>query len=181
MTKTAYDPKVNIHLKNRYAKTLSFVQKHLNSENKILDLGTDNPFSQLLRTEGFNVENTKGEDLDIDFGVYTKTECDVVTAFEIFEHLLAPYNILRSIESNKLIASVPLKLWFASAYWNENDDWDKHYHEFEIKQFDFLLEKAGWKVKDSETWTSASWKKIGIRPLLRHFTPRYYIVYAERS
>ena len=81
---------------------------------------------------------------------------------------------------DKLIASVPLKLWFAEAYWNESDDWDKHYHEFEKKQFNFLLEKTGWKVKDSELWTSPGTNKLGFRTLLRYFTPRYYIVYCER-
>jgi len=104
-----------------------------------------------------------------------------VTAFEIFEHLLAPYNILKELKCNKLIASIPLKLWFARAYWNESDDWDKHYHEFEPKQFQFLLEKTGWKIKDSEFWTSPDQNKIGVRPLLRYFYPRYYIVYCERN
>ena len=44
----------------------------------------------------------------------------------------------------------------------------------------WLLEKAGWKVMASEKWT-APISPIGIRPLLRKFTPRYYIVYAERA
>ena len=63
-----------------------------------------------------------------------------------------------------MIASVPLKLWFASAYWNEADDWDKHYHEFEIKQFKFLLEKAGWTIKDQELWTSPDPKRLAFVP-----------------
>ena len=94
--------------------------------------------------------------------------------------MLAPFNILRQIKANRMIASVPLKLWFADAYWNETDDRDKHYHEFEIKQFNFLLEKTGWKIIDSESWRP--YKKIGfgIRPFLRMITNRYYIVYCER-
>ena len=95
--------------------------------------------------------------------------------------MFAPFNILNELKTDKLIASVPLKLWFASAYWNDKDDWDKHYHEFEIKQFNFLLEKTGWKIKDSEVWTNGNWKQIGFRPFLRHFTPRYYIVYCEKA
>ena len=42
---------------------------------------------------------------------------------------------------------VPLNLWFASAYRNKTDLWDRHYHEFEDWQFDWLLEKAGWHKK----------------------------------
>ena len=57
---------------------------------------------------------------------------------------------------------------------------DMHFHEFEDWQFDWLLEKAGWTIKDSAKWTNPT-KKLGFRPLLRFFTNRYYIVYAERS
>lgn len=170
----------NRHLAKRYDRTLSFVKKHIKPNSKILDLGTENAFSNILKQEGYSVYNTQGENLDIDYSPYTDTEVDFITSFEIFEHMLAPFNILRAMKTNKMIASVPLKLWFTDAYWNEKDDWDKHYHEFEIKQFNFLLQQTGWEIKDSETWTSSDWRKIGIRPILRHFTPRYYIVYCER-
>ena len=155
--------------------------KHLDPGSKLLDLGTENPFTPQLKAAGYSVSNTQGENLDDDFKKIAQTACDCVTAFEIFEHLLAPYNILKELKCNKLIASIPLKLWFATAYWNESDDWDKHFHEFEPKQFQFLLEKTGWKIKDSEFWTSPDQNKLGIRPLLRYFYPRYYIVYCERN
>ncbi len=155
--------------------------KHLDPGSKLLDLGTENPFTPQLKAAGYSVSNTQGENLDDDFKKIAQTACDCVTAFEIFEHLLAPYNILKELKCNKLIASIPLKLWFAKAYWNETDDWDKHYHEFEPKQFQFLLEKTGWKIKHFEFWTSPDQNKIGVRPLLRYFYPRYYIVYCERD
>jgi len=165
----------------RYAKTLAFLEKHLQQGSQLLDLGTENPFTPFLKEAGYSVQNTKGENLDDDFKTVAKTTCDCVTAFEIFEHLLAPYNVLKKLKADKLIASVPLKLWFAEAYWNEKDDWDKHYHEFEKKQFDFLLKQTGWKIVDAQLWTSPDPNKIGFRPLLRYFTPRYYIVYCERA
>ena len=165
----------------RYEKTLRFIDKHIKKGTRILDLGTENPLSKIMRERGYKVINTQGENLDDDYQKYVDLDVEVVTSFEIFEHMLAPYNILKELKTKKLIASIPLKLWFANAYWNEKDDWDKHYHEFEKKQFDFLLEKTGWKIVDSETWTSGSWKKWGFRPVLRHFTPRYYIVYCERK
>ena len=165
----------------RFEKTRSFVQKHLESGSEILDLGTPNDLSKFIASSGYKLQNTKGENLDTDFHPYLDTDADCVTAFEIFEHMLAPFNILSQLKTPKLIAYVPLKLWFASAYWNSKDDWDKHYHEFEQKQFEFLLEKSGWVVKDSLTWASPDPKKIGLRPLLRYFTPRYYMVYCERT
>jgi hypothetical protein len=146
---------------------------------RILDLGTVNPFSEILKNEGYEVLNTHGEDLDIDFEFINNYQVDLVIALEIFEHMVAPFNILRSMKVKKLIASVPLRLWFAPAYWNEKDEWDRHYHEFEVKQFDWLLKKTGWEIKSFELWKSGK-LKLGLRPILRYFTPRYYIVFCER-
>ncbi|MBN4047004.1 methyltransferase [bacterium AH-315-P13] len=164
----------------RYKITFQFLQEHIPNTLNILDLGVENPFTKVMKESGYIVENTKGEDLDIDTSVITNSDADVVTAFEIFEHLLSPFTVLKDIKANKLVASVPLKLWFASAYRSKTDNRDRHYHEFEDWQFDWLLEKTGWQVKARKKWTNPT-KKIGFRPILRWFAPRYYIVYAERN
>ena len=164
----------------RYRHTLDFLQKHINSSESILDLGIENPFTEVMRNNGYDVTNTLGEDLDEDQSTVLNSNSEVVTAFEIFEHLLSPYTVLKNIKSKKLVASIPLKLWFSPAYRSKTDPWDRHYHEFEDWQFDWLLEKSGWKIIDRKKWTNPT-KKIGIRPILRWFTPRYYIVYAERT
>ena len=164
----------------RYRHTMAFLKKHISSDQKILDLGVPNPFSQRMKEEGYTVENTKGEDLDIDLTQVMESQAEVVTAFEIFEHLVAPFNVLSDIQAEFLVASIPLRLWFASAYRSKNDPWDRHFHEFEDWQFDWLLEKAGWEIIDRAKWTNPV-RKIGLRPLLRSFTPRYYIVYARRA
>jgi len=163
----------------RYQKTLEFLKNHIPEKTSILDLGVENPFSKIMESNGFIVENTKGEDLDEDVSTILNSRAEAVTAFEIFEHLLSSYTVLKSIKAKKLVISVPLKLWFASAYRSKTDKWDRHYHEFEDWQLDWLLEKTGWKIIARDKWTNPT-KKLGIRPLLRHFTPRYYIVYAER-
>jgi len=163
----------------RFEKTLSFLERHTTTQQTILDLGVENPFSKIMKEQGYTVSNTKGEDLDLDFTEITNNKTDVVTAFEIFEHLIAPFNVLREIRANKLVASIPLRLWFSPAYQSKTDPWDRHYHEFEDWQFDWLLEKSGWEIIDRDKWTNPV-KKVGIRPLLRSITPRYYIVYAER-
>ena len=164
----------------RYKYTLAFLQKHIDTSESILDLGVENPFSEIMKSQGYNVKNTSGEDLDINFLNAAQTDTDVVTAFEIFEHLVAPFNVLKEIKAEKLVASIPMRLWFSPAYRSKTDPWDRHYHEFEDWQFDWLLEKAGWTIKDTAKWTNPT-KKIGIRPILRYFTNRYYIVYAERT
>jgi hypothetical protein len=164
----------------RYRITLDFLKKHVNSSEEILDLGVANPFSEILKNNNYKVTNTSGEDLDIDYSAIKNSKAEVVTAFEIFEHLVAPFNALKEIKADKLIASVPLKLWFSNAYKNPNDKRDRHYHEFEDWQFDWLLEKSGWEIISRKKWTNPT-KKIGLRPILRLFTPRYYIVYAKRK
>lgn len=164
----------------RFRHTLAFLKKHIPLSDKILDLGVENPFSKIMTDEGFSVVNTSGEDLDNNQDALRNSEYDVVTAFEIFEHLLNPYTVLQNIKANKLLISVPLRLWFSPAYRSKTDQWDRHYHEFEDWQLDWLLEKTGWKIIDREKWTNPV-NKFGIRPLLRRFTNRYYIVYAERD
>lgn len=164
----------------RYKHTLQFLRKHINTSESILDLGVENPFTDILRQDGYKVSNTNGEDLDFDFSAVTSTDAEVLTAFEIFEHLLAPLHLLSNTKSKKLVASIPLKLWFSPAYRSKTDKWDRHYHEFEDWQFDWLLEKAGWEIQDTMKWTNPV-KKLGFRPFLRLFTPRYYIVYATRK
>jgi hypothetical protein len=170
---------LNYFLKRRFENTFSFLSRHVSKDEKILDLGIPNQLSAFLKEKGYQISNTQGEDLDEDFTSVMNDTYDVVTSFEVFEHLLAPYNILKRIKAGKLVTSVPLHQFFAKAYWNENDERDRHFHEFEQKQFFFLLEKTGWKIKDFELKT-APVRVPGIRPILRLIVPRYLFVYCER-
>ncbi|MFC4739425.1 methyltransferase [Flavobacterium ponti] len=164
----------------RFNITLDFLKKHISTNESILDLGVPNPFSKIMDENGYSVKNTKGEDLDNDQTTLLKEDYSVLTAFEIFEHLLNPYTILENVKCNKILISIPMRLWFSSAYRSKTDKWDRHYHEFEDWQLDWLLEKTGFKIVDSIKFTHPV-KKIGFRPLLRYFTNRYYLVYAERE
>lgn len=163
----------------RYTKTLSFLQKGIPAPARILDVGTPNAFSEIMKQNGYQVTNTSGEDLDETTESIKNVTADCATAFEIFEHLLNPLGVLKALPTPKLVASIPLSLWFAKAYRNKSNRWDQHFHEFEDWQFDWLLEKGGWKIVRSEKWTSPV-STPGVRPLLRLFTPRYYIVEAHR-
>ena len=164
----------------RYNRTLEFISKSVKPSSVIFDLGTPNAFSEILKEKGYSVLNTTGEDLDNNPEVVKNYKADAVTALEILEHLVNPFGVLRALNSEKLIATIPLRLWFAKAYRNKNNKWDQHYHEFEDWQFDWLLDKAGWEIVRSEKWTFPVYK-LGIRPILRSITPRYYAVEARRK
>jgi hypothetical protein len=164
----------------RFKLTLAFLQKHISTSETIFDLGVPNPFSKIMEANGYSVKNTKGEDLDNDQTALQAEKYTVFTAFEIFEHLLNPYTVLENVTCDKVLISIPMRLWFSSAYKSKTDKWDRHYHEFEPWQLDWLLEKTGFKIVDSIQFTHPV-KKFGFRPLLRFFTPRYYLVYAERN
>ena len=166
----------------RYALTLNFLTETLTAPARILDLGAPNPMGRYMEKHGFTVVNTEG-DLDAEpeavHEIVTGHDVEAVTAFEILEHLVGPVNVLRALDAPRLYATVPLKLWFASAYRNDQDPWDRHFHEFEDWQFDWLLEHAGWEIMRTTKWTSPS-RQIGVRPFLRRITPRYYAVEAVR-
>lgn len=164
----------------RFKITIDFLRKHISPKESILDLGVANPLSKLMKNNGYKVQNTLGEDLDTNLETIINNKTEVVTAFQIFEHLFNPYQVLKEIKAKKLVCSVPLRLWFASAYRNKNDIRDIHYHEFESWQFKLLLKKTGWKIIDEKKFTNPV-KKIGIRPIFRLFTKRYIIVYAEKE
>ena len=155
----------------RFKHTLEFLKKHVHLSESILDLGVKNPFSDIMISEGYLVENTTGEDLDNERSSLETSTAKAVSAFEIFEHLLSPYEVLKSIKANKLVISVPLRLWFAPAYRSKTDMWDRHYHECEDWQLDRLREKTGWNIKETAKWPNPV-NKFGIRPLLRTLTPR---------
>jgi len=162
----------------RYDRTLTFLKRSISPPAKILDLGTPNRLAEMMVERGYGVVNTT-VDLDEEPEVVHSVQAEVVTAFEILEHLVAPMNVLRQISAPRLIATIPQRLWFARAYRNPSDPWDRHFHEFEPWQFDWLLEKSGWKIVRSEQWTSPS-GQIGFRPILRRIIPRYYAVEAVR-
>lgn len=163
----------------RFQITLDFLKKHIATNTIIFDLGVPNPFSKIMQENKYQVINTNGEDLDTNQSALQNNNYTVFTAFEIFEHLLNPFTILKNVKCDKVLISVPIRLWFSSAYRSKTDNWDRHYHEFEDWQLDWLLEKTDFKIIDSIQFTHPV-KNFGFRPILRYFTNRYYLVYAVR-
>ncbi|MDT7856227.1 hypothetical protein RQM47_06215 [Rubrivirga sp. S365] len=166
--------------RDRFERTLAFVRAGLPPPARLLDVGPDNALARELRAAGYAVENTGGADLD-DRPEAAGAPADALIAFEVLEHLVNPLGVLRASPARRLFATVPRRLWFAPAYRSATDPRDRHFHEFEDWQFDWLLEKAGWEVVRRERWRPASsGLPLGVRPALRRVTPRWYAVEGRR-
>ena len=92
--------------KNRYDKTIKMLKTILKPGNTIFDLGVRNPFSEIMEKEGYKVINTKGQDLDDKFDILIPKEVDLVTGFEILEHLVSPYPLLKNINCNRILSNI---------------------------------------------------------------------------
>jgi hypothetical protein len=65
-----------------------------------------------------------------------------------------------------------MRLWFSPAT-EVKQMWDRHYHEFEDWQLDWLW-KTGWKIIDRQNGLTVNKMSDYV------VSPWYYIVYAER-
>jgi len=167
-------------IKSRIERVMDFMLKYVPVSSRILDLGTASDMSNLMKENGYAVINTNGENLDKEYNHLSNLDVDTVSAFQIFEHMLAPYNILNTLQYDYLIASVPLRVWFRGAWKDNLDPWGRHYHEFEVWQFQMLLERTGWDIIKSEIWKIPVSLTLGPRFWLRFITPTYYIVYCQK-
>src|SRR5574343_234393 len=124
----------------RFNITLDFLKKHIKTSETIFDLGVPNPFSKIMVDNGYTVINTKGEDIDNDQSTLQNESYEVFTAFENFEHLLNPYTVLQNVKCDKILISIPLRLWFSPAYRSKKDFCDHRYHEFYHSQLYSVLQ-----------------------------------------
>jgi len=82
---SGFDPVYSETHLPRFRKTLEFLTSVAPPPLKVLDMGINNPFSEMMREKGYVVENTPdGIDLDVDYLEVTKFESDITTAFEFF-------------------------------------------------------------------------------------------------
>lgn len=177
-------PKENMNARQK--KTLElvnyFAAKYNVAERPyIFDLGVENILSKNMKL-WYDTKNTPD---NVDFHKSQDSikvlsgKSNITTSFEVFEHLLNPFTVLRAIRSEYLVCTVPLKVWFSPAYWHKTDVRDRHFHEFEERQFLWLLEETGWGVLEKGKWKIQH--NIGIRPFLRLFWPSYLWVIAKRN
>lgn len=167
-------------------KRVEFIKQNISKDKVILDLGIENRISRALVDAGYTVINSGGEDLDVNQDIIKDSNYDVVTAFEILEHLFNPYTVLNSVKKGTtVITTVPLRhILIQDSYFKHNDSRMSHFHEFEDWQIIRLFEKTNYVILDhfkcSQGWMFQNWstfkRAFGIRPIIRQFKKGLYIV-----
>ena len=65
----------------------------------VFDLGVRNPFSEIMKQNNYKVYNTSGEDLDDNYELEIPDDVDLVTGFEILEHLMTHQKLLHWVHN----------------------------------------------------------------------------------
>lgn len=158
----------------RFVTTLDFIGPQL-SAGEGLDIGEDNPLSQMIRDKyHIPVDNTS---VDLNEEPFPwEGRYDYIFDFEVLEHLFNPLFHLRQLHKalkpgGRVFLSTPRgKPYFLWHY--------QHFHEIHPKQFYFLLDYAGFEVVRSEVRRThdLGFYLTGLRPLLRYYFDRIYLV-----
>lgn len=161
---------------SRRNRTLCLVQQNVNGLKIIYDMGDVSPMRYELERDYFvkTLPYKDYNDLNMD-----SFRNEVFVSFKVFEHIFSPYHFLKATQPLLLICTVPLKIPFVPIHWSK-DKRDRHYHEFEEKQFLWMLEEAGYEIIYKKKW----WYNrlpIGIRTLLRYIFPSWLAVVARRK
>ncbi len=162
------------HVQIRWAKTLLFLRPF--NANVGLDIGDRTPFSENLE-EFYNCE-FKNTDIDLDIGVL-KGKYDIVTAFEVIEHLYNPLHMLLQIsnilnKNGRLYLSTPVGK--PRYLWSED-----HFHEMYRSSLISLINRAGFRVLRIKKIRIQpfSFYFTGIRPLLRLIYEKHWLIELE--
>ncbi len=146
----------------------------------VLDVGENNPVGNYLASSlELELENTVG-DLDYNFSP-SSTKHDVVFCFEVLEHLMSPKYFLLELKKymhrrTQLFISYPCR---PKLLWT-----DQHFHEYDRKRFQYLLDSTGFRILATENqhFPRPLWAYLnGIRPMLRIFINTDRLIYAKRS
>jgi len=152
----------------RWEKTLELLP-NLDHVGRVLDLGDRTRLTELLEKKWkCQITNSNG-DLDI---IKLSGEYDVVTSFEVIEHLFNPlYNLLQVRKvlkpGGRLFLTTPLgKPYFL---WSP-----QHFHEMHWERLASLLGRADYQIQQKNVFRLHPWwfYFTGLRPFLRLFFDR---------
>lgn len=160
----------DVSTKIRWERTLHFVGSIRATSG--LDIGDRTPLTKKLEAKfSCKFESTKG-DLD---EVVLKGKYQVITCFEVVEHLFNPLHLLlqcKNVLSEEGILYLSMPTYKPAFLWSQD-----HFHEMTEGSFSSLLERSGFEIKRKEVFKVHPWSFYftGFRPLLRGLFDRRII------
>lgn len=166
----------------RAGYTIDFMVEQNLYPRKILDIGGNNgSYVGRIIADYYQAElfGTIG---DLDIGTWTATDSDVdcIIMLEVLEHLLNPLWFLHCLK-NKVPSGTDMILTWPS----RPIPTDAHWHEFGLKRFKYLCDRAGYQIIRAEYSPMGSslgfFKSAlkGIRPFFRHFVDWHCIAHIK--
>jgi len=161
----------------RLERTIRFLHEE-GASAPALDLGGESPLLERIRRElNLEVDST---DFDLD-SCHLTGPFKTIFLFEVIEHLGSPLRILQEIhqalaDDGILYLSMPLVVSrFRPTGWLRDEH---HIFEMDRRQFDFLIEKAGFEVEREEIARMQALRRYftGFRIFIRLFTDRNILV-----
>ena len=156
----------------RWRKTINKMNPDIDVDT-VLDIGDVSTISIMIgKLYKCKVENTTGELDEIRIG----GQYQVITMFEVLEHLLNPLHVLIQINESLLDRG---RLYITTPCPKPYFLWGKrHFHEMTWSRLKYLIDKAGFEViKKSKVRAHPYWFHLtGIRPLLKFFYNKHWFL-----
>ena len=160
------------HVKIRWEKTLKFLETNKNIENG-LDIGGRTDFTEKLESLYKCSFNNTAIDLDTES---LSGQYDIITAFEIIEHLFNPLHFLLQIKS---IIKKNGTLYLSTPKGKPYFLWSKdHFHEMGYERLFSLIDRSGFKIirKKEIRIQPFYFYLTGFRPILRFIFEKHLIL-----
>ena len=160
------------HVKIRWKKTLNFLHENHTIKNG-LDIGDRTNFTEQL--EKFYKCSFNNTDIDLDTEKLSG-DYDIVTAFEVIEHLFNPLHFLLQIKN---ILKKDGIFYLSTPKGKPYFLWSKeHFHEMEYSRLFSLIDRAGFEVirKKEIRIQPLYFYFTGFRPILRFFFEKHIIL-----
>ena len=156
----------------RWKNTLDFLSIPLHKFKKGLDIGEKSPLTDML--EEFYSIKFQNTNVDLDLEILTGNY-DIVTSFEVIEHLYNPlFNLLeiRKILNDDGVLYLSTPLYKPGFLWSPN-----HFHEMKRESIINLFKKANFEIIREHTFKihPNTFYLKGFRPFLRLFFERVQI------
>lgn len=160
----------------RWDKTLLFLRPAVGRTHRGLDIGDRSTITpELEKYFGFKFDNTS---IDLDYA-WIPNKYNVITCFEVLEHLFNPLNCLTEINHALLPGA---SLYISTPKHKPYFLWGDHFHEMHEKQILALFNRAGFEIIRRETIFTVPLRSLltGIRPWIRLFYDRVWLFELRR-